>query len=146
MQKDAAYWLPIFSLWQGCRVEEVGAAKAADIKQEDGHWFLDLRGRKLKNEQSQRMPFHPRIVGLGFIDYIERQLKGRLAFPGASTRRADGNAAPSKEAGIYAPVFKAWGRWCSANAASKGGVRSSAQSLPFLPPHVQAVDPGSGRV
>lgn len=121
VQKDAVYWLPIFSLWQGCRVEEVGAAKAADIRKEDGHWFLDLRGRTLKNEQSQRMlPLHPRIVDLGFIDYVERQPKGGWLFPELPHDERTELPRRAKRLASTRQFSKWWGRWCSANAASKG--------------------------
>lgn len=121
VQKDAAYWLPIFSLWQGCRVEEVGAARTADIKREDGLWFLDLRHRKLKNEQSQRMlPLHPRIVGLGFIDYVERQPKGGWLFPELPHDERTELPPHAKRLASTRQFSKWWGRWCSANAASKG--------------------------
>jgi integrase len=71
--KDAYYWLPILGLWTGCRLEEMAAAKAADVKQDaDGTWFLDLTGRKLKNRQSQRqVPLHTTLVEVGFIKHVE---------------------------------------------------------------------------
>ena len=52
--KDAYYWLPILGLWTGCRLEELAAAKADDVKQDvDGTWFLDLR-RPTRRRSPQR--------------------------------------------------------------------------------------------
>lgn len=121
LQKDAFYWLPVFCLWQGCRVEEVGAAMAADIKQEAGHWFLDLRHRTLKNEQSQRMlPLHPRIVGLGFIDYAQRQPPGGRLFPELPHDERPVLPKGAKRLASTRQFSKWWGRWCRANAPTTG--------------------------
>lgn len=121
LQKDAVYWLPVFCLWQGCRVEEIGAAMAEDIKQEAGHWFLDLRHRTLKNEQSQRMlPIHPRIVRLGFIDYVRRQPPGARLFPELPHDERPVLPKGGKRLASTRRFSKWWGRWCSANAATSG--------------------------
>lgn len=112
--QDAYYWLPIFCVWHGCRVEEIGAAKASDIKSEDGVWFLDLRSRKLKNKQSQRqLPIHPRVIALGFIEHARAQdQKGHL-FP-------DLPHDPTNEEASTRLFSKWWGRWCAANAETVG--------------------------
>jgi integrase len=79
--QDAYYWLPLFALWHGCRLEEIGAAATQDVKSSDGIWYLDLTGRKLKTRQSQRqLPLHPRIVELGFLDYVQLQTAAAQPF------------------------------------------------------------------
>lgn len=112
--RDAYYWLPIFCLWHGCRVEEIGAAKAADIRSEGGVWFLDLRSRKLKNRQSQRqVPIHPKVVELGFVQYALAQEADGYLFPDLPHDPADEDASTRL-------FSKWWGRWCTANAERKG--------------------------
>lgn len=121
LRKDAFYWLPVFCLWQGCRVEEVGAAMAADIKQEEGIWFLDLRNRTLKNEQSQRMlPLHPQIVRLGFPDYARRQPTGGRLFPDLPHDERSALPRGTKRLASTRQFSKWWGRWCAANAPTPG--------------------------
>ena len=46
--KDAKYWLPIFALWHGCRLEEIGGAKLDEIKERDGVTYFDWLKRPLK--------------------------------------------------------------------------------------------------
>jgi integrase len=45
-----------------------------DVKREDGVWYLHIHGeggRQIKNDQSaRRVPVHPEIVRLGFLDYV----------------------------------------------------------------------------
>lgn len=110
--KDGAYWLPILALWTGARVEEIAGAKAADVKERDGVWFIDATYRDLKNEQSAReIILHPKVVELGFIAHAQAQDDEAYLFPELSH---DGDEAASKGFGKW------WGRWAHANAAVKG--------------------------
>ncbi len=76
--KDAKFWLPILALYQGARMDEIGAAFASEVRrdEETGIWGLDLTGRpvtgvrRVKNRESQRfVPLHPKAVALGFVDF-----------------------------------------------------------------------------
>lgn len=73
--RDAFFWLPILALHHGNRLEEFAQLQRRDIGQEDGIWYFDLTddaGRKLKNQQSRRrVPMHPVMITLGFLDYVE---------------------------------------------------------------------------
>lgn len=111
--KDAYYWLPVLGLWTGCRLEEMAAAKAADIKQDaNGIWFLDLTDRKLKNRQSQRLvPIHCALIELGFVKYAQSiQQRGEIhLFP----------ELPHDPAGALSSsrtFTKWWGVWCERNS------------------------------
>jgi integrase len=115
--KDARYWLPIVALWQGCRLEEIGFASVEEIRPVEGIQCLDLRQRadnRIKNDQSRRLlPIHPKLVELGFIDYVDQQRANgsdrlfpelphdlrKVALPKRSTRG----------------VSKWWGLWMAAN-------------------------------
>jgi integrase len=109
VRKDAYYWLPIFALWHGCRLEEIGGARAADIRSKDGISFLDLTNRKLKNAQSRReLPIHPRVVELGFLDYAEKRATGEFLFPELPHQTTG-------ESGATANFSRWWGRWSNAN-------------------------------
>jgi integrase len=74
--EDEKYWLPILGLFHGNRLEEFAQLRRADVRCSDGIWFLDINdegNKQLKNEQSKRrVPIHPRVKGLGFLDYVER--------------------------------------------------------------------------
>ncbi len=111
IRKDAYYWLPILGLWTGCRVEEMGGAMAADIKQEDGIWFLDLRDRNdLKTDDSspRPIPLHQGLLNTGFLDYVQTLDPGGRLFPDLPH---DPNDVEASTAGFT----KWWGRWSDAN-------------------------------
>ena len=111
IRKDAYYWLPILGLWTGCRVEEMGAAMAADVKQEDGIWLLDLRERgDLKTDDSspRPIPLHQGLLNTGFLDYVKTLDPGGRLFPDLPH---DPNDIEASTAGFT----KWWGRWSDAN-------------------------------
>ncbi len=76
--KDAKFWLPILALYQGARMDEIGAAFASEVRRDEETriWGLDLTGRpitgvrRVKNRDSQRfIPLHPKVLALGFVDF-----------------------------------------------------------------------------
>lgn len=114
VRKDEAYWLPIFCLWHGCRLEEVGAARVRDIKDEDGTTYLDLRDRLLKNPQSRRqLPLHAEMQRLGFLEYVAGLDQDGYLFPGLPHD-------PNDDLASTRLFSKWWGRWCTANADMPG--------------------------
>lgn len=110
---DAKYWLPIIALWSGMRLDEPGAARADEVRQDDGVWIFDLTKRPLagprrvKNTQSQRIvPVHPVLIELGFLDYVGRQ--GEWLFADLPH--------DSDEAGSTTAVISKWlGHWRRTN-------------------------------
>ena len=117
--KDAQYWLPILGLWTGCRLEELAAAKAADVKHDaEGGWFLDLTERKLKTKQSQRrVPLHKALIGAGFVTYAREQQRRPDAylFPDLP-HDPEGRLSSSRT------FTKWWGLWCEANNGKAGKI------------------------
>jgi integrase len=111
LMKDAKYWLPIFALWHGCRLEEIGGAKIAEFKELDGIAYIDWTERKLKTpEASRELPIHPKMRELGFFDYVaERREAGDIhLFPELPHDPKD------EEAGTRR-FGKWWGYWSDAN-------------------------------
>lgn len=105
--KEHCYWLPLIGLYTGARVNEVCQLNPQhDIREESGVWFFDFtedtegdsRIRKsIKNAGSgRRVPIHSRLMGLGFLSYVDRMKNAgaALLFPQWSpTRgRASGQA------------------------------------------------------
>nr|WP_160164168.1 site-specific integrase [uncultured Caulobacter sp.] len=117
--KDAYYWLPILGLWTGCRLEELAAAKAADVKQDvGGIWFLDLTGRKLKNRQSQRpVPIHRALIQAGFVRraQVARQRGEVYLFPELPHD-------PAEVLSSSRTFTKWWGMWCERNGGEGSGI------------------------
>ena len=74
--RDERYWLPILGLYHGNRLEEFAQLRREDVKREQAIWYFNITDegeRQLKNEQSRRrVPIHPSVLRLGFIEYIEQ--------------------------------------------------------------------------
>lgn len=77
----ASAWLPLLSLYQGCRVEELAQLLIEDIQKIDGVWCLiidDILGaggdaKRVKNDASRRrLPLHPAVIDAGFVRFVER--------------------------------------------------------------------------
>jgi integrase len=79
-RKGAAnYWLPYLALYTGARLEELAQLRVVDVKTDDGVAYLDIHGRdgrRIKTRSSERkVPLHPELLRLGFLQYVEGQRK-----------------------------------------------------------------------
>jgi hypothetical protein len=105
--RDARFWIPLLALFHGARVEEFCDLYRRDIGCEDGTWFMHIRGwvdktegtrRTLKTEAAwRRMPIHPEIIRMGFLDYIAATapMADQTIFPDLSREGVDGKRSPS---------------------------------------------------
>lgn len=116
---EAAYWLPLLALYSGARLEELGQLRLIDIATES---YVDADdadatatvirivedetdGLKLKNVGSvRRVPIHPELIRLGFLDYVER-----LRATGAM--RVFPDLRPDRDGVLTASWSKWFGRW-----------------------------------
>lgn len=116
---EAAYWLPVLALYTGARVRELAQLRRGDVREKQypdekanfrRGWFLSITedtdeeglANAIKNDASERLvPVHPRLIELGFIDYVQalENQKGRI-FP----------SLPEDKFGN--PAAK-WGEWFS---------------------------------
>ncbi|MCC3303380.1 site-specific integrase [Sneathiella sp. HT1-7] len=93
--KDEKYWLPLLALYHGNRLEEFAQLRKSDIQSEADIPFFHIHGaggRQIKNAQSERrVPVHPTIVKLGFLDYVDRIMTEpeRSIFPALRPGGAD---------------------------------------------------------
>lgn len=124
---EAAYWLPLLSLFTGGRMEELGQLRVSDITQTSfpdasgkmqSAWFLRItadtdEGLKLKTASSERVvPIHASLMELGFIEYIEQV-------------KAAGNARafPDLKPGAYDRLTAKWGEWFGRYKREVCGIR-----------------------
>jgi len=97
------FWPPLISLFTGARCNEIAQLYLDDIVNDDikqpEHWRIMIRigrGRtdqRLKNKFSNRsIPMHPRLIELGFLDYLEdvRSLGFDRVFPSLRWTEAAG--------------------------------------------------------
>lgn len=69
------YWGPLLGLVTGARVNEIAQLYLSDVVTDRGHAGIMIaqlnHGQRLKNGYSVRaIPLHPRLVELGFLDYV----------------------------------------------------------------------------
>jgi len=116
---EAAYWMPLLALFMGARREEIGQLRVSDVQQapyidaeeeRQEVWCIDITdatddaeglANQLKNAGSRRLiPLHPKLIELGFIDYVQSlpDQRGRV-FPVLT---------PS---GIGQKLTDKWGQW-----------------------------------
>jgi integrase len=84
---DFRYWVPLLGLYTGARINEICQMHVRDIKQVDGLWCMDINKKsddpenpkRLKNKASERLiPLHDSLIELGFIDFVNKQRKGKV--------------------------------------------------------------------
>lgn len=112
---EAGVWIPLLSLYQGCREEELAQLRVADVACIDGIDCLIIDDntdegaeegtKRLKNRASRRrLPLHPVVIEAGFLDYVAtmREQGHNRVFP---TLKAD---ADGKYASAFSKAFMAY--------------------------------------
>lgn len=74
-RSDEKSWLPLLGLFTGARLEELAQLHTSDVQEHDCTHYLNIaeieEGQTLKNQNSiRRVPLHPRLIELGFLDYV----------------------------------------------------------------------------
>jgi integrase len=85
---EAAYWIPLLGLFTGARLNEIAQLTPHDVRTSEGVWYIHFtnegEGQSLKQdgESRKRVPIHPRLEKLGFLDYVSRmKAQGDRLFP-----------------------------------------------------------------
>ena len=86
--KPDRYWVTLLSAYSGARLNEICQLNVSDIQQADGIWLMNLTNntedKSIKTPAGNRtVPLHPKILQLGFLDYVEmiKNGKQRKLFP-----------------------------------------------------------------
>jgi integrase len=94
---EAAFWLPLLGLYTGCRVNEGAQLFTEDVAELDGIPYLVIKpdsatGRSVKDGKRRRVPIHPDLVSMGFLEYVANmKLEGHTQlFPELKATRAQG--------------------------------------------------------
>ena len=69
----ALAWITVMALYSGARLEEIAGLRTADIQEEDGVPYFDLRNsvRRLKTRAARRrVPIHSKQIRLGVLQYV----------------------------------------------------------------------------
>lgn len=87
----AAFWIPLHSLFEGLRLEEIGQALVSDAGIEDGIDYIDITPGISEDDESakalgitkqvktvaskRRMPVHRFLIAIGWRDYVTKRRK-----------------------------------------------------------------------
>ena len=76
----AKRWVPILAIYTGARVGELAQLRRQDVRQEDGHWIIELRpeARTIKTNEARKVVIHPHLIELGFRAFVEAAPAGHL--------------------------------------------------------------------
>ncbi len=84
---DPKFWIPLMSLFSGARLNELAQIRLDDIKVEKDIYYIQTAGseshpqQSLKNPQSRRrIPIHPKLKELGFLNLVQHQRKKKAEF------------------------------------------------------------------
>jgi integrase len=98
MQHTGRFWVPLLGIFSGARLMEAVQLTRQDVGFENGIWFVDINdddadeGKRVKNVSSlRRIPVHPELIRLGFLDFVDTIQGGDRLFPdieiGPATQR-----------------------------------------------------------
>ena len=78
--RDWRFWIPLLCLFTGSRIGEVAQLKIADVKNNDGIWYIHIKhnsrsGQKTKSGKGHYVPIHSKLIKIGFVKFIEEQQK-----------------------------------------------------------------------
>ena len=75
-------WIPRILAYSGMRLGEAAQLRKVDMRHQDGIPVFDINvedDKRTKNEASVRVvPVHPRLIELGFLDFVAKQPDGYL--------------------------------------------------------------------
>ncbi len=86
-EADPLFWMPLMALLMGFRSEEAAQIGPMDVQRDQGIAYVIVRqglGDTLKSDNaSRRLPVHPALIELGFLELVERARKrgDRRLFP-----------------------------------------------------------------
>lgn len=72
------FWGPLLGLFTGARLCEISGLDVADIKQEEGFYYIDFNNNNDKKcgktyNAIRTTPIHPDLIDLGFISFVKQQ-------------------------------------------------------------------------
>jgi integrase len=77
---QAKRWVPVLAAYSGARVGEVAQLRRQDVRQEAGHWLIELtpEAGTIKTNEARKVVLHPHVVELGFPEFARSAPEGHL--------------------------------------------------------------------
>lgn len=112
VSEHAGYWLPLLGLHHGARLEEVAGLEVQDIEDWGGSFIIHIRINTIRprlkhGKRSERsVPAHPKLMELGFRDYVYAARKAGVfaLFPCFSRGATFGEAYVEHVKSLLSPV------------------------------------------
>jgi integrase len=81
--EGARFWVTMLGAFTGARLNELTCLRATDLKREDGIAYLSIAedGNGKSEAATRRVPLHPALRALGFLDYVKTLPAGGQMFP-----------------------------------------------------------------
>jgi integrase len=93
------FWIPLIALYTGARQAEIAQLTVTDIGVEDGVPFISItnygEGKRVKTQAGiRKVPISSKLIGLGFLDYVEalRTSGTDSVFPDLRRKRGDSSS------------------------------------------------------
>ena len=109
------YWVFILGIFSGLRTNEMAQMRLEDIKKESNIWFLHVEESeqtRVKTENAiRKVPVHPQLIDLGFIDYVgnlKRKRKDRVFWELTQTRDGYAKQVSRHYNEKYLPAVGVW--------------------------------------
>lgn len=79
------FWLPLIGYFTGARTNEIAQLNTADIVTIEAHPCFDFcpdlpgapEAKRIKTAEARQVPIHPRLLELGFLDYVSSQAEAK---------------------------------------------------------------------
>jgi site-specific recombinase XerD len=84
---QARRWVPVLAAYSGARVGELAQLRKQDMRQEGGHWLIELtpEAGTIKTNEARKVVLHPHLIELGFHQWAQNQAEGHLFLKPAAT-------------------------------------------------------------
>ncbi|WP_108860243.1 site-specific integrase [Ruegeria sp. Alg231-54] len=117
VRKDSHKWGMLLGIFTGARLNEICQLGIKDVQQECGTWFLNITdegdddNKSVKSTAARRkVPVHPDLIRLGFLDFVDSRRNGTRLFPDYNYNANGGYG-------------RALGRWCNESFLPKLGLK-----------------------
>lgn len=142
-EADPLFWMPLIAYLMGARMEEAAQAGPDDVQRDEGIAYLIIRqvlGDSVKSENATRkIPVHPVLIELGFLELVERAKK-------RGDRRLFSSLTRGANKGTYTENFtKAFGYYRRTNDVYWHGLDFHALRTTFHHRLADAACPGAHR-
>ena len=112
-QHPYQYWSPLIALFSGSRENEISQLRVSDIIIEDDihciYHNLSTDDKRLKTDDERMIPIHPKLIELGFLDFVNLLEKTEYQWEkSSSSHRLFKGLALDKKRGGYQKNLSRW--------------------------------------